>query len=1695
MIRYDVTLFFPLLVLWLCLTGAAAYGEIPLPEEEAPTALFSAELYDAEVDFFIEGSWTASIQSGAGIRWGDGISGIQPAMVSDFADGFRFEQVPQLTLSLWYMDRYFFETSITEEQQLETFLFGYFGEEGEFLQEARFGNTDIGYGDYGLFSIPEASRHSLGGYGRFESNSTEHHLAARYDPAQLEELHYRGSRLIEEQRIPPESFIRGRFFILPDKEVESLKVYVRDDQKGSLTDTAGRNYRRLKDEEMVYSAAEGVLYLTSPADSEVLVYYEKNGLTVGEPSLGTGALCGIENNHLSLDAPSIDFSWDAGGDEYDDYFSFAGIDDFSDWGRTISGNGGQPSLLLYSPGTWNPFELMSVYATEAPVEAESGDTLMWLSNVQTPGGNKLTIEQFQDTHTARIAVTGASIRSFRARYPLLYYTDLYSTAQSSWEQSPWAEFIYSPTSIVETGISPPPVDKELRLEQLSPAGSYNLGTNVLEGSITVQRNGVPEQRFSFNPDTGELSFFIPPGRTERVDIKFRTASARSVGGDIFAATVNSFTFNEHWSANFNAGLRWNADPNAYIVEPGESEGSILAAGRLTYQSDNVRFELESGLNVRSPNTTGRLRLFGMDDSAFPVQIHPELMYPGAPVTTGTTGAYETLPEGLGESPGGEGLPHSSRGALFYSDYYNYSFAGGYELKHYSWDPPDDQKYPYADPDVQSGRENRTGPYIAGTGNETEGNAMVLEYSLEIDEWVGGTIPIADRGGARDLSHVRAITLLVKHIGRNTPSPTGQIDMHLLIGRLNEDLDADSSLDEEDSPLDKGFDFNISYNSHDFILPVAPPLIWSPSESRVNSEDLDGNDVLEGSRGSLSEPVVKSIAPASGTTADDSSTSWRRITIPLTPEDRERLKAGTGIEFIVKALEGTSAEGRAEGRLLIADIDLQGSPFTGSTAEGTGFSVFTRALDPGAGSYDSLMDRSEAKLLNEKSVFNTKVLRLQWEGPTAADSEDQWTVTAYHTPLSLDEYGSLSFFLRTPSGPPPERPPERLILSLHNPQNEGMAVAFKPPENSEEDSKWRRYTWDLHTSDNERRITVDGNPIPGGGELVGSSRGIDHNSSASGVNTLTLSGDIREAGACEIDEIYLHDPRLDIGAGGRSALEYRHQGALISIAEVPLLHKIHFRQTVYGRQEGYQGGLSPAPASRLAFTNELGFHFLQSTIDLHYNGQWDELNYLPAGGYGISIPLGGKLLQINDSYREQHINTADTDSAVDISRTAGVSAESPQQSGADFTSSLLWENAVLDRRWDFSARFQEYEGFRLSLNSGYQSRNSDISPDEESLGARYVRFTELILPSHTSGPRFRKTDHELRISAQKSGLSAHLSHSLGTATSPQHSPFSLIIQGGWNMQLKAVVGELSGRTISITHRYKRSGDFEQAYGEKKDFSDDLATLPDRLGASPLIWTHIPYLELWDHTLETEFEDKTLNQIESTYSGRSELSIDRTPGSMLYDLFAPTRFSFGIERNLKRELESIHDRYLIDGLYRATALNLFGRLGRYPLFKGYRTEEVSHSLLYSGSFGGEEESHQFTLSQFLELNLSQHNVIGIDNSWKESIGEEKRTISSRLYRKKKNPFTPTLPFEDKLKLEGENHIEHTDELEYSFSIDGGTVFTHRITAGHTSLLTLGERGTLSGFSRVGYICLKNTDVEEETVQHNLAVEIGMELTLSF
>ena len=113
---------------------------------EAPEALFELDIGDAEVDFFLEGTWRASLFGGFGLLIGpDGelISSPFPGLDT----GQVFQQLPDLTFSVWLLNRFFIEASVIGdflEKDYTYFdqnyiLMGYMGAEEEFLKRLLIG--------------------------------------------------------------------------------------------------------------------------------------------------------------------------------------------------------------------------------------------------------------------------------------------------------------------------------------------------------------------------------------------------------------------------------------------------------------------------------------------------------------------------------------------------------------------------------------------------------------------------------------------------------------------------------------------------------------------------------------------------------------------------------------------------------------------------------------------------------------------------------------------------------------------------------------------------------------------------------------------------------------------------------------------------------------------------------------------------------------------------------------------------------------------------------------------------------------------------------------------------------------------------------------------------------------------------------------------------------------------------------------------------------------------------------------------------------------------------------------------------------------------------------------------------------------------------------------------------------------------
>ena len=656
-----------------------------LPEQEAPTALFQTEIADAEVDLFLLGSWKATLTASLGFAFPDGgepFSMVYPGM----EPGIFFKQVPDLTISLWLMNRYFFETTFLEDYENNTFLLGYQGKEGEVLQSVRLGNTDLGIDDYAFLQVPEAPGNSLGATGKFQTASTQHELLLRYDPVEKRSKTFLGKNEVIEEQIELPGYVRGRYFIFPDADVEGVAIYIEDDS-GGFSASDSRSYRAAGSDEVIIDSEYGTVSLKEPAQGRVLAFYRKNGYNVGDTNLGTGFLCGVSgtapDNYLDPSAAPVDFEF---GINYYDYKTDSAPPYVSDyWDVTLDGT---QCILLYDPQRYTPFELLNRYPTDQVLPEEN-----WRSRITLVSKGNLTglgdeLSGAGEAGESLIALYGTSgtKREIKNRYPFVATKpELYGPYRETRENR---------------------VEDLLTIRVLVPVEGYSLEPNLIPGSVSVKRNGRKATDFEVNYESGQLSFlgYIHPN--DRIEISYQTVGT-SKGGDIVFGFGNRFHLSPNLFLDAAAGLRWNILSGTYSTEERQHPGSVLATAALDYSTESLKARLDTGLSISTPDTTGRFRVLGMESQGLKVPISDSSIFPASP--SSITGAI---------------FARNVRGKLIYKDYRSYSPLGGATLNAYTWDPPNDQIYPY-----QTG--SRPGPYTALPDTSSiDGEVMVLEYDLD-----------------------------------------------------------------------------------------------------------------------------------------------------------------------------------------------------------------------------------------------------------------------------------------------------------------------------------------------------------------------------------------------------------------------------------------------------------------------------------------------------------------------------------------------------------------------------------------------------------------------------------------------------------------------------------------------------------------------------------------------------------------------------------------------------------------------------------------------------------------------------------------------------------------------------------------------------------------------------------------------------
>ena len=304
----------------------------------------------------MKGAWRATLSYSEGLRFNPDGSTMFPFGFPGFEEGFYFEQVPDLTFSVWLAHRWFLEVSVESNSNDNTLLLGYQGKPGEFVQKVLVGNKNTSIGAYDFIDLPAQSTSSLGASALFTTPVSTHELLLRFDSTTEKNKVFIGKGEMTEHQVSPATVLPGRYFMLPDTAVENPAVYL-EDKNGEYKDASGHIYRQATTNEIFLDSANGFLYILAEQKGRIAIHYTQGANTVGDAALGSGALPGTTGTNIDPTLTGTNFNWGV---------TWLG-QNMADRQLTINS---QTCLLLWEPGKFSPFEMMTAYdlGTTAPAD-------------------------------------------------------------------------------------------------------------------------------------------------------------------------------------------------------------------------------------------------------------------------------------------------------------------------------------------------------------------------------------------------------------------------------------------------------------------------------------------------------------------------------------------------------------------------------------------------------------------------------------------------------------------------------------------------------------------------------------------------------------------------------------------------------------------------------------------------------------------------------------------------------------------------------------------------------------------------------------------------------------------------------------------------------------------------------------------------------------------------------------------------------------------------------------------------------------------------------------------------------------------------------------------------------------------------------------------------------------------------------
>jgi hypothetical protein len=1622
--RHHAKAFLLFFVLASILNGGLIHAaDILIPPPEAPTTIFSTKLGSVDVDLSLLGSWTAGVSFGTGILL---VPGLPVQLLDSFPamdQGFVFNQTPDITISLELLKRFFLNVSLLGSFADNSMQLGYRGAPGEVLQSVVLGTQGITIPPSPLMQIPGQAFGSLGASAQFVAGGATNDLLLRWDPSERKTKTFVGTNELLEREIGIDTYTKGRYFFLPDIDLDtgSLQVFL-EDSAGTYASiplfSDGRKYRLATFDDVVLDSTNGLVSLRNAFKGRVLVFYKRGTVAVGNaagtPGLPFVTPAGIRDTT----AAPVTFSWVMP--------SYLGQ---SMGARRVTLPVGD-CLLLWEPGDNSPFEIDNSYAfaAEPPSDVSKISYRFNAREASATLPGNLIFQSIPGEKRFAVLVDRnlSGTNRFKNFFP---FENSYTDPDG---------LLYGPQRDSLSGTLP----FDIFYQFLTPVTDFSIEANIVPGSVQVLVNGVNESRFEVEPVSGRLTLLTGVLPTDRIDITYSKTGQGIAGGDILFAWRDQIPLSDSIRLSFSAGIRWNANPWTFSQQPYAKSGTIIATAGIEGQGENLSYSAEAGVAYNNPDTTGILRLFGMEGNSTSIDLSEENAFPAS------------TPD-----PSIPGLDQTERGLLYYRDYRIYGALGSTTLQ--SIDDPAPARTPYSN-------GSRMGPYnVKGSGGSLNSVSLVMEYVLDSDEWVGAQLPISS-GSDVDLSTARAVTIRLRGL-----SLSGDVDVFLQIGSISEDLDSSGVLKAETSATDTGFAFvDKAHPGKTLKVGAGPQLLGN---NRLDSEDRNSNSILD-----LEDPARVVTALTIASTSLDSS--WKNFTFKLNDTDRQKLIQARGVRVIVQ--ESNSAT--ASGLILIDSIVIEGTPF------------WPQTTSPDTRDMVHVQEVSESLALvpptggNLKSAFGDTVKRFHPNDELNEVLETSWT--GLTEPFMVQgfvaqgtggiQYDTIVSYIRSPT------PGATYTFSLMDNQTPSRGVSWSIAAT---DNKWH----EIRVSRKDDAVLLDG-------DKVGTPLQFDSSYGSLARLEVRVSGVLASdpppgSGVLYIDEIYCTDPAGSFGVAFVGNLSVKFPGTLVKAGEVPVLSNVAIRQDVSLVSAGFAPlyGI-PSAAEDLTSRTQADADILFARTRVDVQMRESAGSFSASGGHRVTIPSVSSPVTVTDAFALNWSGGFSRENTLVFTPGSFLSVSLDASANADRDAGE--GKGLLNQSWQASLGLTPFIPLTLSSSLTLSQAVSDYLLPLDWYGARWVREAGLLLPWDGGSDVLRneRLGFKAGIPASPVGFSLEAEtnaerKAASTSTGlSQQNDLSLSLA----LLLKLAQGGSSDTNLSIA--YKRLLSLTTSPMPGPRFSAETDELYSVLSSQAYMLTAFPFFELFsDNSGIILPEWQAAGASEGTYSPSVLLSFQRSFGARLLDLIVPSQVDVSMGQDLKRTMDLSQTTTYIRPKIVTRAVNLFGELGAYPLLPLVRTDEYSMSV--SGSLdGGPGLPTRLTTLQaeaFATLTGASDNELTVvetlrrDQATTVSLSNDAQLLLDWKVRPPGGVMLPLIPEE----IGKAGYFAHRESLEVTMGFqEEGAFHPFTLILGHSSTIVYDQHGTIKASASLG---MDTENLGDTGIAWRFAVRAALEAKLTF